>query len=275
MNRQFDLAHRLVGVTRKAGLIIARTSTRCGRTFTCYMCPFARLALMSVLVAFVLSSCDSRVDSMLSRLLQTEDEPTDVDEASEHTIEELEADVAEYRDAVNERFSAARNLASAHRMLGMRYLESDMYGPALDQFQNAADIQGGNATLFYYAGVSAANHAKSALEEDEREQRYETAERAYLRALELRDRYPSAAYGLAVLYAYELDRPEEAREYIDKVLDWRTQDVRALAVSGYVYSQLGRVDEAIREYDAVIEHADDEDLREQARNMRQQLMEGS
>jgi len=229
---------------------------------------------MGVLAVVALSSCDNRVDTMLSRLLQTEDEPVSVDNASETTLSELEADVAEYRDAVNERFSAARNLASAHRMLGMRYLESDMYGPALEQFQKAADIQGGNATLFYYAGVSAANHAQSAMDDEERQERYEIAERAYLRALELRDRYPDAAYGLAVLYAYELDRPEEAREYIDKVLEWRTRDIRAIAISAYVYSQLGRIDEAIREYDRVIEHAEDESMRERARSMQQQLREG-
>lgn len=226
------------------------------------------------LTALIATGCDSRPDAMLSRLLRTEDPPVSAEEAPSGTIEELEEDIRTYQDEVNARFRSSRNLASAHRMLAMRYLESGMYGPALEHFQSAADILSGNATIYYYAGVAAANLARGTLEPELATERYEIAERAYLRALELRDRYPSAAYGLAILYAYELDRPEAARQQIDRVLEWRSRDPRARAVSAYVYAALGRVDEAIAEYDSVIDLSDDESFRNEAREMQQQLRQG-
>ena len=148
-----------------------------------------------------------------------------------------------------------------------------MYGAALEQFEAAADIDSCNATIYYYAGVAAGNHAGGALDEDERMERLDRAERAYLRALELRSRYPSAAYGLAILYAYELEQFSDAREYIDKVFEWRTQDLRARAVSAYIYASQGRTNEALREYDRIIENTSDDEFREEAIRMRRQLEE--
>ncbi len=229
--------------------------------------------LLGVTTALMLVSCDEGVDSMVLRLLRTEDEPIEYDDASDSTIEELEADVAAFRETVDKHFRAMRDLRGAYRALGMRYLEAGMYGAAYEQFEAAADIDSGNATIFYYAGIAAGNHARGALDDEERQARLERAERAYLRALDLRSRYPSAAYGLAVLYAYELERPSDARPYIDKVLEWRTRDVRARAVSAYIYASQGRINEALQEYDRVIEEADDEEFRDEALRMRRQLEE--
>ena len=230
--------------------------------------------LLAVMLTLVLASCDEGVDSMVLRLLRSEDEPVAYEDASDSTIEELEADVAAFRETVEAHSRAMRDLRRAHRALGMRYLEAGMYGAALEQFEAAADIEPGNATIFYYAGIAAGNFAAGALDDEERMARLERAERAYLRALELRPRYPSAAYGLAILYAYELDELSDARNYIDKVLEWRTQDVRARAVSAHIYTAQGRINEALGEYDRIIEEASDEEFREQAMSMRRQLEEG-
>ena len=233
----------------------------------------SRVILLGVLMPVVLASCDDGVDPMVQRLLRTEDPPEEYDDASDSTIEELEAEVAAFRETVDGHFRAMRNLRSAHRALGMRYLEENIYGAAFEQFEAAAEIDSGNATIYYYAGVASGNHAGGALDEEERSARLQQAERAYLRALELRSRYPSAAYGLAILYAYEMDRPAEARTYIDKVIDWRAQDLRARAVSAYIHATQGRINEALREYDRVIEESDDEELREEAMRMRRELEE--
>lgn len=208
---------------------------------------------------------------MLSRLLRTEPDPDRAPTTGR--IEELEADVKRYRDEVEQRFRAGRNLASAHRMLGMRYLEGGMAGQALEQFRNAIDLQPENPTLYYYAGVAAGRFAGAALEPEIRQERLEMAERAYRRALDLRPDYTSASYGLAILYAYELERFEEAREHIDAVLEARSADDRAFAVSAYVYAGLDRIDEAIREYDRVIEHSASESFRREARELQRRLRE--
>ncbi len=230
----------------------------------------AACALVLPLVLFALAACrGDGEDPMLSRLRRTEPDP-EATPTSER-IEELESDVARYRDEVEQRFRDTRNLVSAHRMLGMRYLEAGMYGPALDQFREAIDLQSDNPTLYYYAGVAAGHYAGGALEPETSEERLEIAERSYLRALELRPDYTRASYGLAILYAYELERFEEAREQIDAVLDAWPKDDRALAVSAYVYAGLDRIDEAIREYDRVIEHTTSESFRREAGEMQQRL----
>ena len=232
----------------------------------------AARAVLLPAVLFVFVACRGEgEDPMLSRLRRTEPDPA-TGPTSER-IEELESDVERYREEVEQRFRATRNLVSAHRMLGMRYLEAGMDGQALEQFRKAIDLQPDNSTLYYYAGVAAGRYAGAALEEEIREERLEMAERAYSRALELRPNYTSASYGLAILYAYELERFEEARKHIDVVLDAWPADDRAFAVSAYVYAGLHRIDEAIREYDRVIEHTTSESFRREARELQRRLRE--
>lgn len=230
-----------------------------------------RALLLLVVAALLLAACSPERDGAVDRLLMTEPDPVDRDDADPERIRELERDVERYREQVEEALRAVGESANAHRLLGMRFLDQQMYGPALEQFTQAVDIQSENPTLFYYVGIAAGLHAQAATDRVEQETRFQQAERAYLRALELRPRYAAAAYALSVLLAYELDRPQDALEYADIAIDVRPQNDRAHAVRAYALSALGRVEEAIRAYDLVIENATDEQTRSTARSLQQEL----
>ncbi|MFP4509596.1 MAG: hypothetical protein ACLFNQ_05650 [Spirochaetaceae bacterium] len=227
--------------------------------------------LCLVITSFLLAACSPERDGAVDRLLATEPDPVERSEADPERIRELERDVERYREEVEEALRAVGESANAHRLLGMRFLDQRMFGPALEQFSLAVDIQSENPTLFYYVGIAAGLHAQAATDRVEQEARFEQAERAYMRALELRPRYAAAAYALSVLLAYELDRPEDALEYADIAVDIRSQNDRAHAVRAYALSALGRVEEAIRAYDLVIETADDEQTRSTARALQEEL----
>ncbi len=232
--------------------------------------PLEVLCTACVLV-FLVSACSPERDGAVDRLLMTEADPLTRSEADNSLIRELQRDVDQYREEVESALRAMGNLANAHRLLGMRFLDQRMYGPALEQFVAAADIQSENPTIFYYIGVAAGLHAQAATETREREIRLEQAERAYRRALELRPRNAPAAFGLAVLLAYELDRPEEALDYINRAIEIQQRNDRAHAVRAYVLTVLGRIEDAIRAYDQVIEHATDTETRNTARGLQQEL----
>lgn len=230
-----------------------------------------RAILLLGSAGLMLAACRPERDGAVDRLLMTEPEAIERSEADRATIRELEQDVDRYLDEVESTLRALGNLANAHRLLAMRLLDQRMYGPALEQFVHASEIQSENPTIFYYIGVSAGLHAQAATVAAEREARLDQAERAYRRALELRPRYTAAAYALSVLLAFELDRPEDALVYANRAVESQPRNDRAHAVRAYALATLGRVEEAVRAYDQVIEHAVDNETRDRARALQMEL----
>jgi tetratricopeptide (TPR) repeat protein len=153
-------------------------------------------------------------------------------------------------------------------------MDREMYGLALDHVERAIEIQPENPILFYYGGVSAARMAKSTIEEGERNELLNDAEQYYLRSVELDPGYSEANYALAVLYLFELDRPVEAREYLNRVIEDEPRNDRAHMLLARSYAATGEVQRAAELYDEAAELTKTPEVREQALRNRQELLEG-
>jgi len=186
--------------------------------------------------------------------------------------------MAESESAVNATVAANDQLASYWRLLSHRYIEAAMYGEAYDAALKALHFYPDNSGLYNIAGMSAAWLAKVA-DVDARQVQpsaaglLAAAERAFLTAIELDDRATRSMYALAVLYSFELDRPEEALVWLERYMTIITENIDALFLYARTLYVLGRPEEAITVYDRIIDLTRVDEKRDQARTNKQQILD--
>lgn len=174
------------------------------------------------------------------------------------TIEELQDAIAKYQERVADLQLSQQQIGIWYKILGTRYLDNKMYGEALKAFQQALQYYPDNQNLYYYVGVCAGYMSHTALDysgtgSSEMKYNYlKTAEQAYLRAIQIEDRYVRALYGLGVLYVFELDESEKAIPYLEKLLTIDTKNLDAMFVLARAYYCNYDFDKAVKMYDTII-----------------------
>jgi cytochrome c-type biogenesis protein CcmH/NrfG len=192
------------------------------------------------------AGCARRQDFYLEELKKTE--AGRGAQADERRIAELEAGIRRYRQEVDRKVRASDQLGVYYRMLAVRYMQLGMFQQAYGALEEARKIYPENPILFYYAGVCAARLSQAQAEPSERQQWLERAERLYRRALALDPMHSETLYALAVLYVYELRRPQEAEELLVRLLEREKKNADALFLLGNVYYGAGRLEEALGVY---------------------------
>jgi tetratricopeptide (TPR) repeat protein len=195
-----------------------------------------------VLLLLAPTGCARREDFFLEQLKKTESPPGDA------RIAELEAGIRKYRQEVDRKVRASDQLGVYYRMLAVRYMELGMFQQAYAALEEARKIYPEKPILFYYAGICAARLAQAQAEESGRRQWLDRAEKHYLRAVELDPLHSESLYALAVLYVYELKRPEQAEGLLLRLLDREKKNADALFLLANVYYGTGRLENALEVY---------------------------
>lgn len=226
-----------------------------------------RHAFMTVLavciVSLVLTSCSN--GKQVKRMQQMEEGVSDP-----VTVDEIKEAIELYDARVDDIILATQQTGIWWKLLGTRYLDNQMYGKALEAFQNAIAVYPANQNLYYYVGVCAGYLAESALDYDangeipERERYLELAESAYLRAIEIEGRYVRALYGLSVLYVFEMNRAKDAIPYLETVLSIETKHTEAMFVLARAYYVTEQYQKAADLYDKILVTTTDTKLKEDA-----------
>jgi tetratricopeptide (TPR) repeat protein len=203
-------------------------------------------ALLVTQQLLLAAGCARRQDFYLDELTKTE--AGREARADERRIAELEAGIRRYRQEVDRKVQAADQLGVYYRMLAVRYMQLGMFQQAYGALEEARKIYPENPILFYYAGICAARLSQAQAQLEERRQWLERAERHYLRALALDPLHSDTLYALAVLYVYELDRPQAAEELLVRLLEREKRHADALFLLGNVYYGAGRLEEALGLY---------------------------
>ena len=174
------------------------------------------------------------------------------------TIEEIKAAINRYDSEVTEVQQKNAKIGLWYKILGTRYLDQKMYGEALKCFQEALQYYPNNQNLYYYVGVCAGYMSHAAMDfggSGSTEVKYnylKLAEEAYLRAIEIEDRYVRALYGLGVLYVFELDEPAKAIPHLEKALTIDTKNIDAMFVLARAYYSNYEFDKSAQMYDKII-----------------------
>jgi len=201
-----------------------------------------------------LAGCARSRDPYLQPLLQMESPAAD-QEGSDRRIRELEQGIRRYRGEVERTVKGTAQLEVYYKMLGAAYMQRGMYQPAYEALQQALAIQSENPILFYYAALCSASLSKAQGQAAERTGWLERSQWHYLRALELDPGYVDALYGLAVLYVFELQRPQEAVVLLERLLRRETRNTPAQLLLGNAYYRAGRLEDALVVFRDVAAHA--------------------
>jgi len=193
------------------------------------------------------------------------------------TIEELKTAIAAYEKRIDRHVEDAAKTGSYWKILAVRLMDRGLTGEALDALERAIFYTPQDAALHCYTGIAAGIMAKSlhafpGRDYSEREKYFDLAEKAYLRAIELDSRYLRPRYGLGVLYAFELDRPEDAIPHLERCLEISRNDVDAMFVLARSHYMLKNYRSALDLYDRIITLTKDEQKRIDAYNNRQLLL---
>ena len=223
-----------------------------------------RIALLLAATA-VLSSCGK--DSDLAKIFDLEERS--MKGAPPSTIEELKKGIAEYSREAARTIEASERIGTYWRLLSIRYMERSMYIEAYEAAKEALRYFPDNTGLYYTIGLGLTYQAKidsvsGVAAESIRRERLASAEAAYFRALEFNPRYGRALYALAVLYVFELDRPEDAGPYLTRLMEIETQNVDAMFLLARVRYSEGRMEDAANLYDTILAVTKVEEKRKQA-----------
>ena len=186
------------------------------------------------------------------------------------TVEELKDAIDKYQKRVADIQLAQSQIGIWYKILGTRYLDQKMYGEALKCFQEALQYYPNNQNLYYYVGVCAGYMSHAAMDfggSGNTEVKYnylKLAEEAYLRAIEIEDRYVRALYGIGVLYVFELDEPAKAIPHLEKALTIDTKNLDAMFVLARAYYSNYDFDKAVEMYDKIIETTKSEETKNTA-----------
>jgi tetratricopeptide (TPR) repeat protein len=228
--------------------------------------------LIFCLVAF-LASCAriDRDDAMVDQLVEMEG-GTDR-EVSVQRVEEIEREIRRYRKEVERTVDASGQLGVYYKMLAVEYMRGAMYADAYDALERAIAIQPENPILFYYSAVCAARMAKAQVIGEDRMRWLDRSEALYRRAITLDPGYADALYGLSVLYVFELDRPQEAEDLLERLLVVESKEIDGRFLLARVYYSLGKLENAIELYREIESLTDEKQAREEALSSRKQIEE--
>lgn len=236
--------------------------------------PHPGLTLCLLLIGgglLMLSGCAPRREPELEFLVATESVEYEGVEVTTERIEELRADIRRYRGTVEELTTAMSRVASFQKMLANELMQQGMYEPAMDALQRALELQSGNPVLFYLAAVAAGHAAPAHILDGRRDEYLQKAEELYRQAIRINPRYREALYGLAVLLAFELDRPDDALEYARRVAQIETRDPAIRFLLANILVRIEQFPEAMEIYDELARTAPSPEQRRTAASNRDAL----
>ena len=221
--------------------------------------------LVTFLVLAVFISCGTRRNATLTKMEELEQKVYKDADIPEQKIEELKASVKKYEDIVDQKVEDTGQLGVYYKMLAVKYMDSAMYGPALDALEKAIRIYPENPVLYYLGGVMSARFAKAMTASGERERYLALAENYYQHSISLDSTYVDSLYGLSVIYAFELNTPAQAEPLLKRILLKERKNFDAMFLLARVYLAEGRNDNALDIYDKIIGSAESEKYLDQAK----------
>jgi len=190
------------------------------------------------------------------------------------TIDGLKQAIALYEDQIERNVREGAQTGVYWKILATRLADKGLHNDALEALERAIYFNTDDPILYYLTGVSAANVAKSkvgftANVEVEKDRYYRLSENSYLRALELDVTYTKAMYGLAVLYVFELDRPQDAIVHLERYLQLQPSDISAMFILARACYMTEDFQRAVEVYDRIAARTKNQKEKEEALNNRE------
>ncbi|MBN1648583.1 MAG: hypothetical protein JW874_11180 [Spirochaetales bacterium] len=228
--------------------------------------------LTVLFLVLIMTSCSDVKQKLLKAMQDLEIQEYEDTPTSEEKIEKLKEEIEKQQQIVDAKVQAGMQISIHFKMLTLEYIFLNMYGPALTSVVKAIEIDPTNYKLLYLAGVCSAQLGKATGPINRRNEYFLDAEYYYLRALDLREDYEDALYGLGVLYGFEMERYFSAKEYLEKLIKIKPKREDARFALAHVYAALGWIKEAGDQFDEIITTSSDKEKIREAGELKGELM---
>lgn len=232
------------------------------------------IAFFIVLTILIFSSCSGEKKVWVENLSEAEKKEFESGNIPEERIENLKKGVDFYEKEVSRTIKASKQLGIYYRMLALEYMSLEMYGEAFKSIEQAVEYFPTSPRLYYYGALSAAQMSVAFLDGPKRDEYLQAAEQYYLRALKLEPYYTEALYAISVLYIFELNKPFEAEQYLELLIQRSSNNFDAMFMLARVKILRGELDEAEELYSIVEEKSTDEETRRKAKENRMRIAGG-
>ncbi|MDC7224166.1 MAG: hypothetical protein PQJ60_10530 [Spirochaetales bacterium] len=185
-------------------------------------------------------------------------------ETDQERIDQLKSDIRRVDREVEETIEQVRDRGSYYKLLGLKYMDYEMWAAGVEAFDGALAVYPENSRLHYYRAVCLGQWGINESLPSRRQDLFERAEFDYLRAAEQDRIYTSPLWGLAVLYVYEMDRPGEAASVLDRLLQIEPSHEKATLLRAELYKAAGNKMRALELYRKLQVDGKNEEIREEA-----------
>ncbi|MGL1894321.1 MAG: hypothetical protein OCD02_22005 [Spirochaetaceae bacterium] len=203
-----------------------------------------------ILIISIFFSCTSeKTKNLASQVYETEENK---ESNRDKRLNELTKDIKKIEKDLEETLEKYQKIGNFQRALGVKMMHYKMYKKAYDHFNNAIEFYPNSEMLHYYRGVAAGQYAKSQDEESIRREYLQKAQYNHEHSLELNPRFPKGLYALSILYVYELDRPNDAKPLLDRLLKISTREFDAMLLLALLLEKDDELSAALDLYDTVL-----------------------
>lgn len=135
---------------------------------------------------------------------------------SDTSVQELKKDIKRQTKFLNSVLVASQKLGRNYYLLGLKFIDYQMYSEALKYLQMAMEYYPENPELFYNAGVCYGWLAEAQTDPRKKKEYLNQARFNLERALKLMPNHAHSLLALAVLYSYNFDMAYQAKELIKR-----------------------------------------------------------
>ncbi|MDR3303964.1 MAG: tetratricopeptide repeat protein [Treponema sp.] len=168
------------------------------------------------------------------------------------SMDDLREAIGLYEKQIEQHVKDAAQTGVYWKILGTRFQERGLYSQALDAFEHALSFTPEDHSIHYMSGLCAAIVGKSRYDNPVEQDRYfDLAEHAYERAMEIAPDYSRPRYSIAVLYVYELARPEDAIPHLMRYLELSRNNVDGMLLLAAAYYMTGNDNAALELCDRI------------------------
>lgn len=205
--------------------------------------------LLILSMFFILSSCTSKkTKELANQVYETEEDRVN----SDKRIRELTRDIKKVEKDLDELLDLYQKNGNFHRAMGIKMIHYKMFYKAYEHFNKALEFFPNSEMIHYYRGLSAAQYAKSQDQDHIYREYIDRARISYEYSLELNPRFPKGLYALSIIYVYEIDRPDDAKPLLDRLLEISTREFDAMLLRSLLFERDGELNRAIDLYDKVL-----------------------
>lgn len=196
-------------------------------------------------------------------------------EADTESVRRLKRDIRAVDASVEKTIQAVKDEATYWRLLGLKYMDYEMWGKAIEAFDEAIMIEPNHAVLLHKRALCAGQMALSTVEEAARTGYIDQARAGYRRVLAIDPRYTPAMYALAVILVFETGEYLKAADLLEDFLKIERSDIRARFLLARSYVEIGRTKEALDVYDDIVRDAANDEDRQKAEDLYHRIAEGN